>query len=302
MDRIQSLQKQLLFLCDKEKLIRYQLYHGCSQNVYNLLSTLSTSKECQIQNIIQKKQAKRFYKFVSKKQYHGNMSIIVFANSNCNINEIDDIWHGQNGINAKFILSGVKSLTRLQELQENYDLKIYHERMYKYVGRNPMPTYNYHRCNINDEFRDKMKQSLNIVNFKINIIQKAINNMQYVMKRQNIIQHSDNKLVCQIPSRTDSKIRNHGTDGYIYFIKALEKINRVKIGYSTNVLKRLKYSLQPMSPIKLQLIGMMRGSRSSETIVHSRFNKCKIHNEWFTLTSKLKKYIYNNCDIVEDLN
>ena len=65
--------------------------------------------------------------------------------------------------------------------------------------------------------------------------------------------------------------------GYVYFIKCRDKI---KIGYSTNVEKRIK-QLSVGNGEKLELIYKIQSDRYLETILHKKYRNYHISGEWF---------------------
>lgn len=77
--------------------------------------------------------------------------------------------------------------------------------------------------------------------------------------------------------------------GFIYFVRA-GQTNTVKIGYATDVEKRLS-NLQCASHHELRLIGHLPGSRDDEAGWHQRFAKERIRGEWFKLSARLREGI-----------
>ncbi len=67
--------------------------------------------------------------------------------------------------------------------------------------------------------------------------------------------------------------------GSIYFIEAVG-IDRVKIGFSQDVPKRLR-KLQASSPVPLRVIKQVQGSIESEQVLIRVFEKYRVHGEWF---------------------
>lgn len=65
----------------------------------------------------------------------------------------------------------------------------------------------------------------------------------------------------------------------VYFIHAPE-VRRVKIGYSTDVEKRL-IGLQTSSPCALRLIKIIPGGKDLEQRLHYRFRAHHVDGEWF---------------------
>ena len=73
---------------------------------------------------------------------------------------------------------------------------------------------------------------------------------------------------------------------HVYFIKPVEMPGPVKIGATNQPISRLKY-LGYWSPIKLELIGAVRGSVKDEFFLHRCFAHIHSHHEWFTSTPEL---------------
>lgn len=77
----------------------------------------------------------------------------------------------------------------------------------------------------------------------------------------------------------------------IYFVRAAET-SAVKIGFSTDVAKRLK-QLQTGSPQRLVLEMMIVGTHALEAELHRRLKYHKVHlrGEWFDLDADGVKWI-----------
>lgn len=77
----------------------------------------------------------------------------------------------------------------------------------------------------------------------------------------------------------------------IYFILAKQS-NKVKIGYTSrnSATYRLK-EIQPYSPEPLKLIKTVKGEIMDEKMIHCRYWRYHIHNEWFTFAGELRKLI-----------
>ena len=67
--------------------------------------------------------------------------------------------------------------------------------------------------------------------------------------------------------------------GYVYVLRCGD---HVKIGYSTNMMARLR-QFQTHAPDYVHLIVMMRGDRRYEKELHRRFSDHRVRGEWFTL-------------------
>lgn len=75
----------------------------------------------------------------------------------------------------------------------------------------------------------------------------------------------------------------------IYFLLA-EDVGRCKIGFSEDPRKRcikINYS----SPVQLELLGTVEGSREDEKSIHSAFDWLQIKGEWFFYCSPLIEFI-----------
>jgi hypothetical protein len=79
------------------------------------------------------------------------------------------------------------------------------------------------------------------------------------------------------------------TPGYVYFVQAGPRGN-IKIGWSTNVDKRLKM-LQTACPAPLNLLHSEAGNGRDERGLHSRFHKARVTGEWFAPCNELVDYI-----------
>jgi len=73
--------------------------------------------------------------------------------------------------------------------------------------------------------------------------------------------------------------RDASAEGYVYVVGAAGS-SVVKIGYSSNVTKRLR-ALQNASPAPLSVMWTTRGDMSTERRLHREFDKCRIRGEWF---------------------
>jgi hypothetical protein len=75
----------------------------------------------------------------------------------------------------------------------------------------------------------------------------------------------------------------------IYFIQAVDS-GRIKIGYSRNILSRLK-RFQEHSPENLKLLATVEGGPSTEGTIHAAFEHLRLHGEWFKPGADLLSYI-----------
>lgn len=78
--------------------------------------------------------------------------------------------------------------------------------------------------------------------------------------------------------------------GFVYFLKA-GALPKVKIGYTTNILKRLR-DLQPGCCEVMELIGVVpNASIYLESALHAKFKWNRLHNEWFDLSPSIQEFI-----------
>lgn len=67
--------------------------------------------------------------------------------------------------------------------------------------------------------------------------------------------------------------------GYVYFLDA-PSVNRIKIGTGIAPEDRLQ-AVRLMSPVPIELIGLIIGGRSREAELHKKFAEYRAHGEWF---------------------
>jgi len=72
----------------------------------------------------------------------------------------------------------------------------------------------------------------------------------------------------------------------VYFVT---KDNKIKIGYTTNIDKRLKELNNQYG--KIDLIAIIKGTRKLEKAFHTKFEKYSIGNEWFKLNHEILNFI-----------
>lgn len=84
--------------------------------------------------------------------------------------------------------------------------------------------------------------------------------------------------------------------GYVYFVHA-KKTGLIKIGTSIQPSKRIA-ALKNGSPDHLRLIAIMPGGRTTEALIHERFENCRKRGEWFEATADLISYILENAETV----
>lgn len=78
----------------------------------------------------------------------------------------------------------------------------------------------------------------------------------------------------------------------IYFLKN-KKVDVVKIGYTSNIQRRIK-QLEQQSKCKLKLLLLMPGNILNEKELHKHFKNCNISGEWFNYSEAVKSYISLN--------
>ena len=100
----------------------------------------------------------------------------------------------------------------------------------------------------------------------------------------NYKEHSENKTSLTHPPEKNKP-------SYVYFI---ESENRIKIGVTGNVDKRFS-ALKTGSPVMLNLIGYINGTKTKEKELHQLFSPLWSHGEWFKKNDDLMKYINEVC-------
>jgi hypothetical protein len=97
-------------------------------------------------------------------------------------------------------------------------------------------------------------------------------------------QAEDSRLVAQDPT-VYPRIKR----GYVYFI-ATQSERAVKIGWSTNIAKRLDI-LQSANPEKLRLVGVVQAGKAKEAEYHKRFGGHRIRGEWYRLPGPIRSFL-----------
>ena len=75
--------------------------------------------------------------------------------------------------------------------------------------------------------------------------------------------------------------------GHVYFVKSGEL---VKIGWSSRLIHRLQ-TIQYSSPVPLQFLGSIEGTRSLEARLQDEFEEHHSHGEWFRSNPRLSDFI-----------
>jgi Meiotically Up-regulated Gene 113 (MUG113) protein len=88
------------------------------------------------------------------------------------------------------------------------------------------------------------------------------------------------------------QVRRSGLpDSGVYFIQSG---NAVKIGTSKTIAARLR-ALRTMSPLPIELLGVIPGGREEEAQLHREWSSQRLHGEWFTATPELLGRIAGMC-------
>ena len=73
----------------------------------------------------------------------------------------------------------------------------------------------------------------------------------------------------------------------IYFVK---QGDYVKIGY-TNTFKRRLNQLQTSSPVKLEVLALIKGDKSDEKNFHDAFKHINANGEWFLYNDEIERFV-----------
>lgn len=76
----------------------------------------------------------------------------------------------------------------------------------------------------------------------------------------------------------------------IYFI---ECSGRVKVGFSANPWQRMN-KVSADAPFPCTLIGVMRGERDTEALIHAQWRHLHCHREWFAASKDFISWISEN--------
>jgi hypothetical protein len=89
--------------------------------------------------------------------------------------------------------------------------------------------------------------------------------------------------------------------GGVYFLQAGDGGN-IKIGFASDVQRRIQREIQPHSPIPLKLLALVPGTETDERCLHRMFHHLRLHGEWFRagsdlllLTKHLRSGRYSGC-------
>jgi DNA-binding XRE family transcriptional regulator len=73
----------------------------------------------------------------------------------------------------------------------------------------------------------------------------------------------------------------------IYIVKQLDY---VKIGYTSRFKKRFQ-ELQVASPVKLEVLALIKGDRVDEKNFHDAFNHLSSNGEWFFYNDEIERFV-----------
>lgn len=74
-----------------------------------------------------------------------------------------------------------------------------------------------------------------------------------------------------------------GKRHWVYFVRSG---GLIKIGYTTNIPEERLRTLQTGCPDELELIGVIRGGRSTEAMIHTELAEFHYRGEWFAITEQ----------------
>jgi len=78
--------------------------------------------------------------------------------------------------------------------------------------------------------------------------------------------------------------------GLVYFLQAGGSGGPIKIGFTTDLKDRFK-DLQTACPFRLSIIYARKGTIKDEKLLHEKFSKYNLRNEWFHPVAPLKRLI-----------
>ena len=78
--------------------------------------------------------------------------------------------------------------------------------------------------------------------------------------------------------------------GFVYFIRPVDMEGPVKIGFSATTQRRLE-ALAAWSPMPLEIVATIPGSRALEQNLHQCFDDLLIHHEWFQADPRITALI-----------
>lgn len=77
---------------------------------------------------------------------------------------------------------------------------------------------------------------------------------------------------------------------WVYFIYA-EAADAVKIGFTGVSVETRMAAIQMHCPVKLTIIGKISGAKHLEDLLHRKFDRHRLHGEWFRLDDEIKAFI-----------
>ena len=107
--------------------------------------------------------------------------------------------------------------------------------------------------------------------------------------------HSGGTNVSASPTKPEERdepeivVPNYEGVSCVYFVQA-KKMGLIKIGYSTNVQKRLG-ALSTGCPDALELLCVVKGDQKLESKVHQKFAEDRVKGEWFNPSPGLLAFI-----------
>ena len=76
----------------------------------------------------------------------------------------------------------------------------------------------------------------------------------------------------------------------VYFLLA-SSVNLIKIGRSGDPETRFE-QLRLLSPVPLEIVGLIEGGSAVEAALHQRFDHLHSHGEWFHATNELRRFAW----------
>ena len=77
-----------------------------------------------------------------------------------------------------------------------------------------------------------------------------------------------------------------GSQGLIYFLRDVAGVGPIKIGFTTNLEKRLQM-YRGHSPVVLEVLATISADRTHEGQLHRMFVRDRLHGEWFAESPEL---------------
>lgn len=102
----------------------------------------------------------------------------------------------------------------------------------------------------------------------------------------------------QPPNVETARQRHARVHGQVYIAEAYGT-RRVKIGFSTNAIRRLQ-SVAVTCPVPLRLLVLLDGPPAAERELHARFKSAHCHGEWFDLDLDSKLIAFIRANLTDD--